>query len=70
MSCINRQIDMKLKDEPPGWEVYDMLLGKYGGQLLIAPERMKQLGQRGNDSLLWTCLVLKVKSHAVKNSDA
>ena len=45
-----------------------MLLGKNGGQLLIAPERMKQLGQSGNDAQLWMCLVVKVKSDAVKNS--
>ena len=34
-----------------------MLLGKSRGQLLIAPERMRQLGQR---------LVVKVKYKAVK----
>ena len=34
---------------PPGWKVSNMLLGKIGGQLLIAPERMKQLGQSMND---------------------
>ena len=43
-----------------------MLLGKSGGQLLIVPERMKQLGQSGNDAVLWMCLVVKVKSDAVK----
>ena len=47
-----------------------MLPGKNGGQLLIAPERMKQLGQSGNDAQLWMCLVKKVKSHAVKNNIA
>ena len=30
-----------------------ILLGKSGGQLLTAPERMKQLGQSGNNSQLW-----------------
>ena len=30
-----------------------MLLGKSVEQLLMAPERMKQLGQSGNDALLW-----------------
>jgi len=37
-----------------------------GGQLLIGPEIMKQLGQSGNDTQLWMCLVLKVKSSAVR----
>ena len=45
-----------------------MLLGKSGGQLLIAPERMKQLGQSRNDTPLWMCLGVKVKSDAVKNN--
>ena len=47
-----------------------MLLGKSGGEVLIAPERMKQLGQSGNDAQLWMCLVMKVKSEAAKNSIA
>ena len=53
---------------PPGRKVYSMLLGKSRGQLLIAPERTKQLGQSGNSAQLWICLVLKEKSDAVKNS--
>ena len=47
-----------------------MLLGKSRGQLLIAPERMKQLGQSKNDAQLWMCLVVKIKSNAVKNNIA
>ena len=33
-----------------------------GGQLLISPERRKQLGQSRNDTQLWMCLVVRVKS--------
>ena len=47
-----------------------MRLGKSRGQLLVAPERMKRLGQGGNDAQLWMCLVLKVKSNAVNNNIA
>ena len=47
-----------------------MLLGKSGGQLLIAPEIMKWLGQSRNDTQLWMCLVMKVKSNVIKNSIA
>ena len=36
---------MTLEDETPGRKVSSMVLGKSGGQLLIAPERMKRLGQ-------------------------
>ena len=43
-----------------------MLLRKSRGQLLIISEKMKQLGQRRNDAQLWICLVVKVKSAAVR----
>ena len=47
------------KMSPSGQKVSNMLLGKSGGQLAIAPERMKQLGQSRNDAQLWVCLVVK-----------
>ena len=47
-----------------------MVLGKSGGQLLIAPERMKWLGQSESDTQLWMCLVVKVKSDAEKDNVA
>ena len=34
------------KMSPPGWKVSNLLLRKSRGQLLIAPERMKQLDQK------------------------
>ena len=46
----------------------NMLLENSRGQLLTAPERMKRLGQSRGDSQLWMCLVVKVKSDAVKNN--
>ena len=45
-----------------------MLLGKSKGQLLIVPERMKWLGCSRNVTQVCMCLVVKVKSDAVKNS--
>ena len=51
-----------------GGKVSNMLLRKSGGKLLTAPERMKTLGQSRNDTQLWMCLVVKVKSSAVKNN--
>ena len=47
-----------------------MLLGKSVGQLLIAPERIKWLGQSRNDTQLWMWLVVKVMFNAVKNNIA
>ena len=47
-----------------------MLLGRSRGQLLIAPEGMKGLGQSRNDTQLLMCLVVKAKFNSVKNSIA
>ena len=44
--------------------------GKSRGQLLTAPERKKRLGQTRNNAQLWVCLVVKVKSNAVRNNIA
>ena len=59
---------MTLKDESPSQKVSNMLLEKNREELLIAPERMKLLGQNGNDTQLWMYQVIKVKSNAAKNS--
>ena len=56
---------MTLKDESPSQKVSNMLLGKSREELLIASERMKWLGQSGNNAQFWMCLVMKVKSDAV-----
>ena len=55
---------------PSGLKVSNMLLGKRGGQLLIAPEGMKRLGQSRNTAQLWMYLVVKLKSDIVKNNTA
>ena len=61
---------MTPEDETPGQKVSNMLLGKCRGKLLIAPERMKQLGQSRNDAQLRMYLVVKVKSDVVQNNVA
>ena len=63
MESRKRQKDMMLEDELPGQEVSNMLLGNNRGQLLIATERMKKMGQTRNNTQLWICLVVKVKSN-------
>ena len=55
---------------PLGLKVSNILLGKSEGELLIAPERMKWMGQSGSNIQLWMCLVIKVKSYAAKKSIA
>ena len=68
MNSMKSQSDMTPEYEPPGQKVSNMLLGKSKEQLLIDPERMKQLDQSGTEAQLWMCLVMKVKSDAIKNS--
>ena len=67
MNSTKGQKDTTLEDEPLGLEG---VLGKSRGQLLTAPERMKQQSQRENNMQSWMCLVVKVKSYAVKNKTA
>ena len=45
----------------------NILLEKSGE---IASEGMKKLGQTGNNAQMQMCLVVKIKSDAVKNSTA
>ena len=67
-SCLENPMDsMKRqkryntgKGASPGWKVCNMLLGKSGEQLLIAPERNKWLGQSENDAQLCMHLLAKV----------
>ena len=70
MNSMKRKKYMTLEDELQGQKVSSVLLGKSGGQLLIAPERMKRLGQSRNSALLCMCLVVKVKFDAAKNNIA
>ena len=65
---MKRQKDMILEDESPVQKVSSMLPEKSTGQLLIALERMKWLGQSRNNAQLWMCLVVKVESDVVKNT--
>ena len=59
-----------MKPPTPHQKVSNMILWKSRGKLLIAPEITKELGQSRNNAQLWVCLVMKVKSDAVKNNIA
>ena len=52
MNSMKGQKGMTPEDEPPGWKVSSMLLRKCGGQLVIAPEGMRWLGQSRNNAQL------------------
>ena len=55
MNCIKGQKDMTPKDESPRSKGVQVAMGKSRGELFRAPERMKQLGQSGNNAQLWMC---------------
>ena len=67
MNSMKRQKYMTLKDELPRAVGPNMLLERRGE---IALERMKRLSQSKNNTELWICLVIKVKSETVKNNTA
>ena len=50
MNSMKRQKDTTPEDEPPSLQGVHMLLRKCGGQLVIAPEGMKWLGQSRNNA--------------------
>ena len=52
MNSMKRQKDTTPEDEPPSLQGVHMLLRKCGGQLVIAPEGMKWLGQSRNNAQL------------------
>ena len=54
---------MTLKDE-----LLKLVGAQKGGE--TATEGMKKLGQTGNNAQMQMCLVVKIKSDAVKNSTA
>ena len=68
MNCKKRQTDMIPEDETLRSEGVQYATGEEQRAITIAPERMNWLGQRRNNAPLWMCLVVKVKSNAVKNS--
>ena len=57
---------MTPKMGPSGQKVSNTLLWKGRDKLLIAPERMKPPGHSRNDVHLWMCLVVKLKSEAIR----
>ena len=67
MNSMKRQKDITPEDEPHRSVGVQYATGKRGE---IAPKRMKRLSQSGNDAQLWMCLVMKIKSDAIKNSTA
>ena len=67
MNSMKRQKDMTLKDELPGSIDAHMLL-EISGE--ITPERMKRWRQSKQNTQLWMCWVMEVKSDAVKSNIA
>ena len=73
-SCLENPINSKKRQK--GMTLKDQLPRLVGAQYATGeeqrkdPEGMKRLSQSGNNAHLWICLVVKVKSDAVKNNIA
>ena len=66
MNSMKRQKDMVLKDELPRLVGAQYATGEEQRNSSIRNEEAEP--KSGNDVQLWMCLVVKVKSDAVKNS--
>ena len=58
---------MTLKEVPPRSVGVQYAAGE---EWRNSSRRMKRLGQSKNDAQLWMCVVMKVKSDAIKNNTA
>ena len=66
-NSMKRQKDSTLRDELARWGGAQYATGE---QWRNNSKRIKRWSQSKNDTQVWTCLVLKVKSDAVKNNNA
>ena len=57
--------DMTPNDESPRSEGVQYTTGEEWRSTTNIPRKNKRLGQRGNDTQLWMCLVIKDKSDAI-----
>lgn len=67
MNSMKRQTDAVQKDELPQLAGARMPLQKSGER---APERTERRNKNENNTQLWVCLMMEVKSDAVKNNIA
>ena len=70
MNSMKRQRDMTSGDEPPTSEGVQYATGEKQKVTTNSSRKTEVLGQIRNDTQLWMCLVVKVKSNAVKNNIA
>ena len=67
MNSMKRQKDMTPEDEPPRLEGVQYATGE---EWRASTNSCRKKGPSGNDAQLGLCLVVKVKSDAVKNNIA
>ena len=61
---------MILGDEPLRSEGVQYATGEEQGEITNSSRKHEVAGPSGNDTQLWMCLVVKVKSDAVNNNNA
>ena len=70
MNCIKEQKDMTPKDESPRSEAVQYATGEEQRAITNSSRKHEVAGPSGNDTQLWMCLVMKVKSDAIKSNTA
>ena len=68
MGSIKRQKYMTLENESARSICVQHATGEEQRAIMVTSVRTMQLGPRGNDSQLWMCLAVKIKSDTIKNS--
>ena len=68
MSSMKRQKDATPEDEPPRWEGAQYATGEEQRAVANSSRKNEAAGPKRKGHQLWMCLVVKVKSDAVKNN--
>ena len=70
LNSMKRQKDMTLEDEPPRSEGIQYATGEELRAITNSSRQNEVAGLKRNDVQLWMCLVVKIKSNAVRNNIA
>ena len=68
INSMKRQNDMILEDETPRLGGVQYATGEEWRAIMYSPRKKEASEGSINDTQLWMCLVVKVKSDAVKNN--
>ena len=66
MNCIKGQTDMTPQDESPRSEDVQYATWEDQRRITNSPRKNEAMDQNGHDGQLWMCLLMNVKSNAIR----